>query len=84
MTEANRPEEERVDHYDLLPCPFCAGRVLFHGFEGTEECSGCHHIECLQCQGMFDLSIAADPNQDSVALTQLRRLIAPLWNRRAT
>lgn len=75
--------DERPDHFGLAPCPFCGGRVLFCGYEGSENCSGCHYIVCQSCTATVDLSLAADPNQDSVALTQLRRLIVPLWNKRA-
>jgi Restriction alleviation protein Lar len=74
---------ERVDHFGLSPCPFCGGKALFHGHKDDPECHGCHHIECTQCGVMVDLAITADPSNESVALTQLRRLIAPHWNRRA-
>lgn len=74
---------ERIDHYDLEPCPFCGGRALFHGFEGDENCHGCHYIECQSCHAMVDLSQLADPENKCCALTQLRRAIAPHWNRRA-
>lgn len=75
---------EQVDHFDLQPCPFCCGKVFFHGGEGDPACVGCHYIECSTCKVMVDFSPIADQQNKSFALTQLRRLIAPYWNKRAT
>jgi hypothetical protein len=74
---------EAVDNFGLLPCPLCGGRALFHGHKDDPECHGCHHIECTACKAMFDLGVAADPGNECVALTQLRRKCAEVWNRRA-
>jgi len=74
---------ERVDHFGLSPCPFCGGKVFFHGHAGDDNCHGCHHIECTQCKAMIDMSETADPANSAFALTDLRRRIAKFWNRRA-
>lgn len=71
-----------TDHYDLAPCPFCGGKAYFCGQEGDPDCSGCHRIACSKCIADVDLSHAADPANQCVALTQLRRLIAVEWNTR--
>ena len=65
---------------DLLPCPFCGGEV---GFHKDEDCNGCHYIWCHSCDGMFDLSAKADPENDTETLEELNERIAPIWNNRA-
>jgi hypothetical protein len=82
-TEPTLTTEERVDHFGLYACPFCGGRALFHGFEGDEDCHGCHYIECTKCKVLVDFGTTADPDNKDVALTQLRRHIVPFWNQRA-
>jgi hypothetical protein len=80
---SNQSTDQRVDHFGLAPCPFCGGKAFFHGRESDPDCSGCHHIECSNCKVMVDYGTPADPGNSAFALTQLRRLITPLWNRRA-
>ena len=65
---------------ELLPCPFCGGEV---GFHKDEDCNGCHYIWCHSCDGMFDLSAKADPENDTETLDELNERIAPIWNNRA-
>ena len=65
---------------ELLPCPFCGGEV---GFHKDEDCNGCHYIWCHSCDGMFDLSAKADPENDTETLEELNERIAPIWNNRA-
>ena len=65
---------------ELLPCPFCGGEV---GFHKDEDCNGCHYIWCHSCDGMFDLSTKADPENDTETLDELNERIAPIWNNRA-
>lgn len=69
-------------NYQLSVCPLCGGNVSFH--QDDEECSeGCHIIVCSGCKASFDLSLSADPANQSEELTALRLLIAAKWNRRA-
>ena len=65
---------------ELLSCPFCGGEV---GFHKDEDCNGCHYIWCHSCDGMFDLSAKADPENDTETLEELNERIAPIWNNRA-
>ena len=65
---------------ELLSCPFCGGEA---GFHKDEDCNGCHYIWCHSCDGMFDLSAKADPENDTETLEELNERIAPIWNNRA-
>ena len=66
---------------ELLPCPFCGGDVQFHK---DEECSGCHFIQCGQCQAFFDFATTADPENECETVDSLRAHISGAWNRRAS
>ena len=64
-----------TDKQELLPCPFCGGKVNFCGEASSNGCDGCHFIECRKC-GYFDF------NDDSETLLEARVSVSKLWNTR--
>ena len=62
----------------IEPCPFCGGKVSFHGSPDNEDCHGCHNIYCPTC-GLFDMV----PAQHDGTLEEVREVAASRWNKRA-
>jgi hypothetical protein len=71
---------------ELKPCllPKCNGEVQFCGDEPKKipGCSGCHLLVCTKCKTYFDLASNVDPSNLIQDLTELREVVAKVWNDR--
>lgn len=71
---------EQLPKDALLPCPFCAGDVMFC----SDSHHACHYVICTSCQASVDLGRPADPNGEIELLADLQRAVTECWNTRVT